>query len=109
MFDKESDEAFMCAKRSPMNAQRRFRRVIAVFIGQIESARLCEIDLVSRDSELPPDHAPDLDVDLGPVEGSFVGNFNVVDSGILEHTSRHLLRLFPKLRFIDEFCAELRR
>ena len=109
MFDEKADETLVRAERRAMNAERRLVDVVAVAINEIEPARLCEIDLVGRDGEFAADHAPDLHVDLRSVERRFVRHFHVIDSGTLEHIARHVLGLFPKLRFIDKFLPELRR
>src|SRR6266699_2720264 len=108
MLNQESDETFMRAERGAMNAQRNFVDVIAIFVAKIESSRLGEIDLVSCDGEFAPDRAPSLHVDLRSVERGFVWHFDIIDSGIFQHASRHHFGLFPKLWFIHKFLSELR-
>ena len=83
MLDQESDEAFVRAERRAMNAERSFLGVVAIFVNEIEPARLREIDLVGRDRKFATDHAPGLDVDLRSVKRRFVRHFDVIDSGIL--------------------------
>ena len=108
MLDQKSDETFVRAKRRAMNADRDLVGVVAVLIAKIKIARLREIDLVGRDGKLASDHAPRLHVDLRPVKGRFVRHFDVIDSRVFQNVARHLFGLFPKLRFIDKFLAELR-
>src|SRR5437667_8581001 len=108
MLNQESDETFVSAERRAMDADRDLIDVVAVFIAKIKIARLGEIDLVGRDGKLAADRAPGLHVDLRSVKRGFVGHLDVVDSGIFENAARHFFRLFPKLRFIDKFLAELR-
>src|SRR5438034_6343075 len=108
MLDQESDEALVRAEWRAMNADWDLVDVVAVFIAKIKIARLGEIDLVGRDGKLASDHAPRLHVDLRAVKGRFVRHFDIVDSRVLQNAARHLLGLFPKLRFIDKFLTELR-
>src|SRR5438105_1255290 len=107
MFDQEADETLVRAEWGAMNAERRFLGVIPIFVNKVETAWLREIDLVGRDGEFATDHAPNLDVDLWSVKGGFVWHLDIVDAGTLENVARHLLGLFPKLRFIDKLLAEL--
>ena len=107
MFDQEPDETLVRAERGAMNAEGNFVDVIAIFVAQVEATRLREIDLVGRDGKLAPDRAPGLHVDLRPVKRRFVRHFDIIDAGIFQHVSRHHFGLFPKLRFIDKFLAEL--
>src|SRR6266446_10337263 len=109
MFDQKSDETLMRAKRRAMNADRRLLGVVAIFVNQIEPARLREIDLVGRNRKLTTDYAPSLDVDLRSIKRGLVGHFDVIDPGILEHVARHHFGLLPKLRFIDKLLSELGR
>src|SRR5437867_7435963 len=109
MLDEESDKPFVRTERRAMNADRCLVSVVPVFVAKIKIARLREIDLVGRDGKLAADHAPCLNVDLRAVEGGFVRHFDIIDSGILENVTSHFLSLFPKLRFIDKFLAELGR
>ena len=108
MLDQKSDETFVRAKRRAMNADRNLIDVVAVFVAKIKVARLRKIDLVRRDGEFATDHAPRLHVDLRPVKGGFVRNFDIVDPRVFQNVARHVLGLFPKLRFIDKFFAKLR-
>src|SRR5438874_9330052 len=107
MLDQKSDETFVRAERRAMNAKWRLLGVVAIFVNEIEPARLREIDLVGRDGKLAADRAPGLDVDLRSVKGGFVRHFDVIDPGIFQHASRHHFSLFPKLWFIDKFLTEL--
>src|SRR5947207_9944840 len=109
MLDQKSDETFVSAQRRAMNAERRLVGVIAIFVNEIETSRLCEIDLIGGKRELAPDHAPDLHIDLRSVKRSFVRHFKIIDSGIFQDVARHLFSLFPKLGFVDELLSELRR
>src|SRR5215471_15122763 len=97
----------MSAQRRAMNADGRFLGVVAILVNQTEPARLGEINLIGRKRELASDYAPDLHIDLRPVKRGLVSHFNIVDSGVLQHVSRHLLGLFPKLRFADKLLSEL--
>ena len=106
MLDEEPDEALVCPERGAMNAQRDLIDVIAIFVTEIEPARLSEIDLIGRDGKLAPNGTPGLDVDLRAVKCRFVWHFDKVNSGILQHVARHGLGLFPKLRFVDKFLSE---
>src|SRR5438477_11050821 len=108
MLDQEPDKTFVRAKRRTMNADRCLVGVIAVFVNEIESARLREIDLIGRDGKLAANRAPRLDIDLGSVERGFVWVFDIINPGILEHAARHYFGLFPTPRFIGKFLAELR-
>src|SRR5436190_21367636 len=108
MFDQKSDKTFVRTERRAMNADWDLVDVIAIFVAKIEIARLGEIDLVRRDRKLASDHAPRLHVNLRSVKGSFVWNFDVIDSRAFQDVARHFLGLFPKLRLIDEFLAKLR-
>src|ERR1043165_4526395 len=108
MFDKEADETFVGAERRGMNAKRDSLGVIAVLVAQVESARLGEVDLIGGDGELAPDCTPNLDVNLWPIEGSFVRHFDIVDARPLQDITGHLFGLLPKLRLIDKFLPELR-
>src|ERR1700736_4690689 len=105
MFDQEANETFVRAERRAMDAERRFLRVVAVFVNEIEPARLREVDLIGRDGKLTPDRAPGLHVDLWPVKRGFVRYFDKIDPGIPEDISRHYFGLFPKFRFIDKFLS----
>src|SRR6476620_7344794 len=107
MLDQKSDETFVRAKRRAMNTDWNLIEIVAVFVAKIEAARLREVDLVGRDRKLASDYAPGLHVDLRAVKGCFVRHFDIVDPRILQNIPRHLLRLFPKLRLIDKFLAEL--
>src|SRR5262249_1764154 len=97
------------AERRTMNADRDLFFVVLVFVNEIESSRLRKIDLICRDGKLAANHAPGLNVDLRSVKRSFVRNFDIIDSGILQNVARHVLGLFPELRFIDELLSELGR
>src|SRR6266404_48779 len=108
MLDQEADETFVRAERRTMNAKWSLFGVVAVFVNEIETSRLREIDLIGRDRKLAPDRAPGLHVDLRAVKRRFVSYFDKVDPGILEHVPCHYFRLFPKLRFIDKLLSELR-
>src|SRR4029453_18890973 len=99
MLDQKSDEALVCTERRAMNADRNLVDVVAVLIAKIKIARLREIDLVGRDGKLASDYAPRLHVDLRRVKRRFVRHLDVIDPGIFENATRHLLGLFPKLRF----------
>jgi hypothetical protein len=57
MFDEEADETFVGAERGAMNAERSLLGVVAVFVNEAETLRLCEIDLVGGDGELVADLA----------------------------------------------------
>src|SRR5947209_20543977 len=105
MLDQKTDETFMRAERRTMDADWNLLDIIAVLIAKIKIARLGEIDLVGRDGKLASYHAPRLHVDLRPVKGRFVRHLDIIYPGVLENVARHLLGLFPKLRFIDEFLA----
>src|SRR6202171_416789 len=107
MLNQETDETLMRSEWRAMNTDRRLFGVVAIFVNEIETARLREVDLVGRDGKLATDGAPRLHVDLRPVKRSFVWHFDKIDSRILEHVSRHYFGLFPKLRFIDEFLSKL--
>src|SRR5437762_8720547 len=102
MLDQEPDEAFVCAKRRAVNAERNLIDVIATFVAKIETTRLREIDLVRRDGKLAADRAPGLHIDLRPVKRGFVWYLDVIDAGIFQHISRHHFGLLPKFRFIDK-------
>src|SRR5207244_6435480 len=108
-FDEEADETFVGAERGAMDAERNLLGVVAVLVNEVEPARLREIDLVGRDGKLPADGAPGLDIDLRSVKSRLVRHLDEIDAGILEHVSRHLLGLFPKLGLVDKFLPELRR
>src|SRR6266446_10981445 len=107
MLDQKSDETLVRAERRAMDAERNFVDVIAIFVAQVESAWLREIDLVGRDGKLTPDRAPGLHVDLRSVKRSFIRYFDIIDPGIFQYASCHHLGLLPKLRFIDKFLPEL--
>src|SRR5947209_2237964 len=107
MLDQKSDETLVRAERGAMDAEGNFVDVIAILVAQIESARLREIDLVGCDGKLAPDRAPGLHVNLWSVKRGFVRHFDIIDAGIFQYVSRHHFGLFPKLRFIDKFLAEL--
>src|SRR5436305_7989193 len=109
MLDQEPDESLVRAERGAMNAEGDLIDVVTIFVAKIESPRLREIDLVGRNGKLASNRAPGLDIDLRPVKGRFIRDFDKVDSGILQHVARHRLSLFPKLRFIDKFLSELGR
>src|SRR5207244_2552206 len=79
MLDQKSDEAFVRAERRAMDAERNFVGVIAIFVAQVESAWLREIDLVGCDGKLAADRAPGLHVDLRSVKGRFVRYFDIID------------------------------
>ena len=55
MLDQEADETLVRAERRAMNAERRLLGVVAVFVSEIETARLREIDLVGGDGEFAAD------------------------------------------------------
>src|SRR6266576_1656341 len=109
MLDQEPDEAFVRAERSAMNAERCLVDIVAIFVAQVEAARLREIDLIGRDREFAADRAPGLDVNLWSVKRGFVRYFDIIDPGIFQHVARHYFGLFPKLRFIDKFLSKLVR
>src|SRR5207249_10903087 len=109
MLDQEPDESLVRAERGAMNAEGDLIDVVTIFVAKIESPRLREIDLVGRNGKLASNRTPGLDIDLRPVKGRFIRDFDKVDSGILQHVARHRLSLFPKLRFIDKFLSELGR
>src|SRR5436305_467682 len=108
MLDQKSDETFVRAERRAMNADRCLVGVIAVFVNEIQPARLREIDLIGRDGKFATDRAPSLDVNFRPVERGFVWDFDIIDAGPFQDIARHLFSLLPKLRLIDKFLAELR-
>src|ERR1700682_4872544 len=107
MFDQEADETFVRSERRAMNAERSLFGVVAVFVNEIETSRLREIDLVGRDGKLTPDRAPGLHVNLRPVKRGFVRYFDKIDPGIPEDISRHYFGLLPELWFIDKFLSTL--
>src|SRR2546423_4731838 len=109
MLDEEADETFVGAEWGAVDAKRKFRGVVTVFVTKVESARLGKIDLVGGDGKFAADRAPGLDVDLRSVKSSLIRHLDEVDSGILEHRSRHLFGLFPKLGLIHKLLAELGR
>src|SRR5437016_6209593 len=47
MLDQESDKTFVRAERGAMDAERNLIDVVAVLVAKIETARLCEINLIS--------------------------------------------------------------
>src|SRR5437660_11447432 len=108
MLDKESDETLVRAERGAMDAERNFVDVIAIFVAQVEPARLREIDLVGRDGKLAADRAPGLHVNLRSVKRGFVRYFDIIDPGIFQHVSRHHFGLFPKLRLIYKLLTQVR-
>ena len=109
VFDQESDETFVGAERSTVDAQWRFFGVLARGVFQPESRWNGEIDLVGGDCEFATDGTPNLDVDLRSVEGCFVGNFDVVDTRFLENVAHHIFSLYPELLIVDELLAQLLR
>lgn len=109
MFDEETDEAFVGAEGGAVDAERSFLCVVAVFVDEAETFWDGEVDLVCGDGELASDGAPELDIDLWPVECRFARNLDVVDAALDEDVSDHVLGLFPEFRFVDEFFAEARR
>src|ERR1044071_4993394 len=98
----------MRAEWRAMNTDRNLIGIIAVFVAKIETAWLRKIDLIRRDGKLAADHTPGLNVYLWSIKRRFVRHFDIINSRILEYVPCHLLRLFPKLRFIDKFLPELR-
>src|SRR5438874_10897875 len=107
MLDQKSDETFVRAERRAMNAKWRLLGVVAIFVNEIEPARLREVVLVGRDGKLAADRAPGLHVDLRAVERGFVWHLDDIDSGILEHASRLLFCLLPQFWLIDMLFPEL--
>src|ERR1044071_64949 len=109
MLDQESDETFVGTERRPMNADRNFLEVVAIFVAKIETARLRKIDLVGGQGEFASDYAPHLHIDFWTIKRGLVRHFNIIDSRILEYVPRHLLGLFPKFRFVNKLLSEFRR
>src|ERR1051326_3451651 len=107
MLDQKSNETFMGAEWRAMNTDWNLIDVIAVFVTKVKTARLREIDLIGGDGKLTPDNAPRLHVNLRSVKRSFVRYFDKINSRILQNIARHLLGLFPKIRFIHKFLAKL--
>ena len=109
MFDKKSNEALVRAQGRAMDAEWRFLGVVPVAIMQPELGGHGEIDLVCGNGEFTADGAPDLDIDLRPVEGGFVWHFHEIDAALNQNIPHHVLGLFPKLRLIHKFLAQLFR
>src|SRR4030095_7728154 len=92
-----------------MDAERCRFSVFARFVNKAESGRDGEINLVGRDRELTANCAPNLDVDLRPVEGGFVRHFDVIDSAALQDAADNRFGLDTEILIIDELLAQLRR
>ena len=102
LLDQEADEPLVRAERRTMDAQRGFFGVIFVAIDQTEPFRHGEIHLVGRQGEFATDDAPDLHVNLGAVKRRFVRHFDIIDAGLFERVTDHILGLDPEFRFVDE-------
>ena len=109
VLDEEADEALVRAKRRAVDAKRRGLGVLAGFIDETEARGDGEIDLVGGEGELLADDIPNLDVDLRPVERTFVGHFDKRRAAGDEDIADHLLGLDPQLGVIDEFLPEFLR
>ena len=107
VLDEKSDEPFVRAEWSAVDAQRRLFSVVAVAVVQAEFGGNGKINLVRCDGELAPDCAPDLDIDLRPIESGFIWHFHKIDATFDQDISHHVLGLFPKLRLIHKFLPQL--
>src|SRR5438094_155986 len=107
MLDQKPDKTFVRSERRAMNADRDLVDVVAVFVANTKSARLGEIVLVGRDGVLTTDRPPRLHVNLWSIHRRLIRYFDILDTGLFQHISRHYFGLFPKLRFIDKLLAEL--
>ncbi len=109
MLDEEADEALVGTEWRAVNAQRRFLGVVAVLVNKAKTRGHRKIHLIRRDGEFPPDRAPDLHIDLWPVEGGFVRNLNIVNARFDKDLAHHVLGFFPEDRIVHEFHPELGR
>jgi hypothetical protein len=95
MLDEEADEALVRAQWGSMNAERRLLGIVPVLVDESESLRNREVDLVGGEGKLAPGNAPDLNIDLRAVESRLVGNLDIVDARLAQHTPDHFLSSKP--------------
>ena len=79
---------------------------ITISVAEIEPLWYCEVKLIGSEGKLPPDHGPDLYVDLGAVERCFVFCFDERDVEFEECISDLVFSLDPECLVVDVFFAE---
>ncbi len=96
----------MRRERGAVDAQRRAALVVLVDVLQVEALWHREVDLVGGEAELAADRAPDLHVDLRPVERGLVLRLEERHPGLHQHVPNHALGLGPQLGGVDVLLAE---
>ena len=106
MLDQETDHALVRAQGCPVDAQRGLFLALLVDEGQVKAFGDGKVHLVGGQGELAPDGAPDLDIDLGAVEGGFVGHFHIRYTAVVHRPAHHLFGLEPQLAVIDVLLTQ---
>src|SRR5690606_2900152 len=76
VLEQESDETLMCAQGRSVNDEGSIGLVVLGNKFKVESSALCKVNLVGCKRELSADRAPNLHVDLGTIECSFILNLH---------------------------------
>src|SRR6201999_3034028 len=94
-------------QRSAVYDQGRLRMVVLIGEFQLETPPLGKVYLVGSQGELPPDRAPYLYIDLGPVECGLIRHLDIRGIGPYQHIPHQGFRFLPKLWLIDILLTQL--
>src|SRR5688572_30238370 len=97
----------MSSQWSTMNDQWGLGFIILAGKFKFETSPLCKIHLVGCKSKLPPNDAPDLDVDLGTIKCGLIRYLDIRGICFYQYIPDERFSFLPKFRFIHIFFPQL--